>query len=50
MKTILCIGEDRKIHLCKPNEDKTKCGVKVINKKPTGEQLAELYNCYECTY
>lgn len=50
MKTILCIGEDRKIHICKPDRDKAKCGIKVINKKPTDKQLVELYNCCKCSY
>jgi hypothetical protein len=44
------IGEDRKIHLCKPHEDTCYCGVKVLRKKVTYNDREKLYSCYECTY
>lgn len=50
MELIVCIGEDRTLHVCEPHKDKAKCGVKVINKKPTKQERAACFSCYECTY
>lgn len=50
MIEIRCVGQDHLIHVCKPWDKVTKCGVKVINKKPTKQDLAGKFSCYECTY
>ena len=49
-KYIQVIGEDRKIHLARPWETKTKCGCKIIKKGTTQKEKETLYSCYECTY
>lgn len=46
---IRCVGEDGKIHICKPHEDVCNCGVKVLTKVIT-KQHDKLFSCYECTY
>ena len=46
---IRCVGEDRKIHICKPHDTVCKCGVKVLTKIVT-EEHKNLFSCYECTY
>ena len=45
-----CIGNDRLRHVCNPWNKKTKCGVKVIKKKVTKQDILNHYGCYECTY
>ena len=47
---IQVIGIDHKIHLAFPWEDVCKCGCKILNKKPTKQELNKYYSCYECTY
>ena len=47
---ILVIGVDRKQHLALPWENTCKCGCKILNKKPTEQELNKTYSCYECTY
>jgi len=49
LKYIQCIGVDNKLHICKPDEDICKCGVKVKSKKLLSKDC-ERYSCYECTY
>ena len=46
---IRCVGEDRKIHVCYPWENKCYCGENVLSKKPHDVATAE-FSCYECTY
>lgn len=45
-----CIGEDFKLHICKPNEKVCKCGIKVKNKKLQDKDYEKYYSCYECSY
>jgi hypothetical protein len=45
---IRCVGIDDKIHVCEPSQSKTKCGIKVKNKKMNEDKFR--YSCYECTY
>lgn len=47
---ILCVGVDRKIHICEPHKDETKCGVKVLKKNISSHEHVTLYSCWECTY
>lgn len=48
---IRCIGVDDKFHICKPNEDKTFCGIDVKRKKLSPKDYGNgRYSCYECTY
>ena len=47
---INCLGIDRKLHMCYPWEDKTMCGIKILNKKLTAVDIVYRLSCYECTY
>jgi len=47
---VIVIGEDRKIHLAYPWENKTVCGVSIIDKTPSEKILQEKFSCYECLY
>ena len=47
---IRCIGQDRKIHMCYPWEDKTICGIKIIKKIIKPYDYKNKFFCYECTY
>lgn len=47
---ILCIGEDRRIHVCEPHKDQTECGIKVIKKDVSDTEFGKLFSCWECTY
>jgi len=48
---IYCIGEDRKVHVCLPWSNVTKCGIKVIRKIVTDRDYElGIDSCYECTY
>ena len=49
-KYIRCLGVDNKWHVCKPDADKCKCGVKVKTKKIDKMENKHFYSCYECTY
>lgn len=44
-----CIGVDEKIHVCEPDKDVCKCGVKIKTKKIHKNDYLR-YSCYECTY
>ena len=46
---IMCIGIDGLKHICYPEKDTTKCGVKIARKK-MGKKDWERKGCYECTY
>ena len=46
---ISCIGVDNKQHICLPESDTCKCGVKIKRKKMLKNDH-QLYSCYECTY
>ena len=46
---IQCIGIDNKLHICEPDKDICKCGVKVKNKKLLKNDYLK-YSCYEYTY
>ena len=53
MKYIRCLGVDNKWHICRPESDTCKCGVKVKTKKEKEIKALknkEIYFCYECTY
>jgi hypothetical protein len=45
-----CVGIDNKLHVCKPYESKTKCGIPIKKKKLIIKDRVGLYSCYECTY
>lgn len=47
---INCIGSDRKLHVCLPWENTTKCGIKVIKKDLNKKDFTTHFSCYECTY
>lgn len=49
-KYIRCIGADRKLHTCEPHSNKTKCGLAILNKKPSKKDMIDKFSCYECTY
>jgi len=44
-----CIGIDELHHVCLPESDVCKCGVKVKRKKMLRDDWKK-YCCYECTY
>ena len=44
-----CIGADEKKHLCEPDKDICKCGVRVKTKK-IGSQDYKRLSCYECSF
>ena len=46
---VRCVGIDNKQHVCAPDSDVCKCGVKVKHKKLLRDDY-KLYSCYECTY
>ncbi len=46
---IYCIGVDRKQHVCLPDAQTTKCGVKILRKKLLKNDF-KLFSCYPCTY
>jgi len=46
---IECIGVDERLHVCEPDKDVCKCGVKVKSKKIFSKDY-ERFSCYECTY
>jgi hypothetical protein len=45
-----CIGVDRLLHRCVPWKDVTLCGVQVIQKNVSPQDLVLHYSCYRCTY
>jgi hypothetical protein len=45
-----CIGIDNKIHICKPHETKTYCGIKIIYKGIKRNDFINRYSCYQCSY
>lgn len=47
---INCLGVDDKLHVCRPHEDKTFCGVGIVRKKLLKDDFSMYYSCYECTY
>ena len=47
---INCIGIDNKIHVCEPDKDVCKCGVKVKRKKILKNDYLLYFWCYECGY
>ena len=49
-KYINCIGIDNKIHVCEPDKDVCKCGVKVKRKKILKNDYQLYFWCYECSY
>jgi hypothetical protein len=49
-QNIFCVGKDRLLHLCKPSANKTNCGVEVLTKKPTPQELERISCCYKCTF
>jgi len=44
-----CIGTDGKIHVCEPQKQVTKCGMK-IKSKNLGKTDYDRLSCYSCTY
>ena len=44
-----CIGIDDLQHVCEPDKDVCKCGVKVKRKEMLRDDWQRL-SCYECTY
>lgn len=49
-RSVDCIGVDRKLHVCLPWENVTRCGMKIIKKNITIEDREGKFFCYECTY
>mgnify|MGYP003586778652 CR=1 FL=1 len=48
---IRCIGVDENFHICHPDSEICKCGIKVKTKKDREvEAIWNRYSCYECTY
>ena len=47
---IVCIGNEKLRHVCNPWNRRTKCGVKVVKKEVTKQDIRNHFGCYECTY
>ena len=46
---VMCIGVDDRQHVCLPESDICKCGMKIKRKKLLRNDSYKL-GCYECTY
>jgi len=46
---IECVAVDDKQHVCIPESDKTKCGLRV-KRKSLLKNDHKLFSCYECTF
>lgn len=44
-----CVGVDGKKHIFQPQDETTKCGVKIARKK-LGKTDWNRFSCYDCTY
>lgn len=44
-----CVGVDGKKHICQPQDETTKCGLKIARKK-LGKTDRNRFSCYDCTY
>lgn len=44
-----CVGVDGKKHICHPQDETTKCGLKIARKK-LGKTDWNRFSCYDCTY